>query len=258
MNAQYLGALVTLVAALMGATVTLWLGFGRRQRLRLAIEVREGVAQDQRFQWDEMVRRDVTAITRASYQPIKPGPLWIFGVLFSLASFIPGMPPAIRVTFQLLSIASTLTAGIAAFVYWRRVRTHRQDLEERIERKEAEVERLEAQKAEAEQQLATLSHAVARRLDWRSRALYVSGAPMALVRQSRTDMDLSQLPEPETHFDLPSYRLRRRLRLVSPFRKRYDFTGYQPSTGNEAPGVYHHQDEASDQQSRTPHNKQQR
>ena len=52
---------------------------------------------------------------------------------------------------------------------------------------------------------------------------------------SASRKDASKLPQPEAAFDKLSWRLRRAIRRVSPFRKRYDFTGYKSTTERGPP-----------------------
>jgi len=108
--AQLVIGIVTAIGALAGL-VAIPIQYGRRHRLRLAIEVREGIADGDREEWDEMIRRDAKAIIQASYRS-RTG-LAALLVVFGVACGVVGQAVSNHVLQTVLTVAAFTFLGAA-------------------------------------------------------------------------------------------------------------------------------------------------
>jgi hypothetical protein len=224
---KLIGLMVAGLTAIVGVVTvvtTILVNFGRRHRLRLAIEVRDSIAKDQRTEWDWMIFHDAAKVMASADQPISAWPLFAIAWAIFATSFLPFLPNAVETTLVAIAVVLTLTAAVVHLVYlWRRHRRFKRlnerfdeiedDLDERerkLDEKESAMDEKEsALDAEEEclEQLRLHAHRLA------SYAAFVAGAPMRTVRDARADPIDATNKSIVKHFDHPVWRLRASMRL---------------------------------------------
>lgn len=85
-TAQFIGTIITAAVALIGVIFTALYQFGRAQRLRLAIQVRESIPAEDRGEWEAMIKRDVQAIAASSQGRSKAVRNWAIAFYLAGAS----------------------------------------------------------------------------------------------------------------------------------------------------------------------------
>jgi hypothetical protein len=123
---KLIGLMVAGLTAIVGVVTvvtTILVNFGRRHRLRLAIEVRDRIAKDQRTEWDWMIFHDAAKVVASADQPISAWPLFAIAWAIFATSFLPFLPNAVETTLAAIAVVLTLTAAVVHLGYlWRRRR----------------------------------------------------------------------------------------------------------------------------------------
>jgi hypothetical protein len=238
---------ITLVSGVLFSTIGIVLavaaGFGRRQRLKLAVEVKDAIADEQRTAWDLMLYRDTAAILRASTRPIPLLPLFPILWLMWGMTFIPTLPDVLRTALVICGWALLVFILVMTVVYAVLGRVRNRELDKLIasitaerDRYKAETERLNELSAvmkrkTTEAQLAQNQITV--------QTLYFSGAPLGEIRRAEDGAidQLAALQSGNVRQRRRSWRLRRRWRLRFPARDRF---------GTFAELVQTHQDHMQD------------
>jgi hypothetical protein len=232
---KLIGLMVAGLTAIVGVVTvvtTILVNFGRRHRLRLAIDVRNGIPKDQQKRWDLMIFEDAANVMeRADDEPI---PVWVIYVIawaFFAAGYLPFISEAVQTTLVMIGTVLTVTGGLVLlrYVRQRRRRIKRRnerldEIEDRMDQRDQELDENERRLDEKEsaisarekrvEQLRRYSHRLA------SYHVYVFGAPMRMVRDARVDpIDATTLSILK-HFDHPVWRLRASIRRRNVFGRR--------------------------------------
>jgi len=220
---------LTLVAAFLAPTlaaaVALASNLGRRQRLKLAVEIKGAIDESQVSDWNRMIRRDTAAVIRSSRSHWVVWSIYMVGAAVALAPALVTALLPYRREFERSGLVLVVLSFVLAlrFRLGRRKETQKESSE--IAKMRAEIE---SQKSEQEVLKGLLEHLKERGsvgLEFASRTAYDIGAPMQVVRRIRLldeDFKFAHLLVDRDNF---RWKVRRVTRRFSAARKQYGTVG---------------------------------
>jgi hypothetical protein len=182
---DWLTVIAAFLAPVLAAAVALVSNLGRRQRLRLAIEIKDEIDESQRDDWQRMIRRDTAAIIASSHGRLIYLSIWATGAAITLLVALVPAFSRYRSGLNALSVALFVIAlAVAAYYQSGNARQDRRDARYMAAMRK-EIESTRADTKRLQQETEAYKHRTSAAREWGARMAFDMGAPLSTFHRIR-------------------------------------------------------------------------